>query len=109
MNPIDPYNEMFARMSAETDWDVSGDLLWSFFFTDEAVARLEKLAGHLQGLGYRVVEIYQRDTGTEHVLHIERVATHSPETLLALNQEFEQIAIDFEIACFDGMDVGPVE
>jgi hypothetical protein len=42
-----------------------------------------------------------------HWLHVERVETHSVDTLDARNQELDQIAREFGVK-YDGMDVGAV-
>ena len=49
---------MFSNMRAQTKWDIGGDMLWGYFFTNHDPMRLEPLAEHLARSGYRVVSIY---------------------------------------------------
>jgi hypothetical protein len=98
--------DMFQRMRANTKWDVNGDLLWGYFFTDPQRDKLRPLADELTKLGYRYVDLSARNGGT-HVLHVERVETHTPRSLHERNMEFYRLAERHGIASYDGMDVGP--
>ena len=100
--------DMFSSMRAQTNWDVDGDMLWGYFFTDPDPKKLEPVAEHLARSGYRVVSIYETDDKSTHFLHVERVEKHTPQTLHARNGEFERLAGEFGLECYDGMDVGPV-
>ena len=100
--------DMFSNMRAQTKWDVDGDMLWGYFFTDPDSKKLEPLAERLASSGYRVVSIYETDDKSTHFPHLERVETHSPKTLHARNGEFERLADEFGLECYDGMDVGPI-
>lgn len=100
--------EMFANMRAQTKWDVDGELLWGYFFTDPDTKKLERAAQRLTASGYRFVSIYPTDDKSTHVLHVERVEKHTPQTLHVRNGEFESLAAEFGLESYDGMDVGPV-
>jgi len=100
--------DMFANMRADPKCDVDGDLLWGYFFTDPDPKKLDPVAEHLGRSGYRVVSIYEADDKSTHFLHVARVETHTPQTLHARNEEFERLAGEFDLECYDGMDVGPV-
>jgi len=100
--------EMFANMKANTPWDLDGDMLWGYFFTDPDPKQLEPVAKHLEESGYRVVSIYPADDNSIHWLHVEREEPHTAETLHARNQELYDLATKFGIENYDGMDVGPV-
>src|SRR5687768_1646527 len=65
--------DMFQRMRANTKWNVDGDLLWGYFFTDPQPAKLRPLADELTKLGYRYVDLYPASGGNTHVLHVEKV------------------------------------
>ena len=106
--PLEQLEDMFANMRAKTKWDLDGDMLWGYFFTDPDPKKLEPVAKHLSESGYRVVSIYPADDKSIHWLHVERVEHHTPKTLFARNQELEAVATKFRIATYDGMDVGPV-
>jgi hypothetical protein len=99
--------EMFANMRAQTKWNLDGDMLWGYFFTDPDSKKLEPIATHLSDGGYRVVSIYPTDDKSTHFLHVERVEHHTPKTLHARNEELAALAAKFGIATYDGMDVGP--
>ena len=100
--------DMFANMRAQTNWDVYGEMLWGYFFTDPDPDKLEPVAEHLAGRGYSVVSIYETDDKSTHFLHVERIEKHTPQTLHARNAEFDKLAAKFGLECYDGMDVGPV-
>jgi hypothetical protein len=99
--------DMFQKMRANTKWNVDGDLLWGYFFTDPQPAKLRPVADELTKLGYRYVDLYPTRDGATHVLHIEKVETHTPQTLHERNMEFYRLADRHGIRSYDGMDVGP--
>jgi len=105
---LDKLEEMFASMRRDAPWDVEGDLLWGYFFTDPDPKKLEPVASRLAQDGYRIVSLYPTDDGATHFLHVERVETHSPKSLDKRNQDFYALAAEFDIESYDGMDVGPV-
>lgn len=109
---IDQLRTMFAEMRANTDhkkWNVDGDLLWGYFFTDPDPRKLRPLADHLTKLGYRFVDIYPTDDKRTFFLHVEKVEHHTAESLNERNIAFYQLAEQFHLESYDGMDVGPVE
>ena len=70
--------------------------------------KLEPLAHHLSELGYRFVSIYETDDRSTHFLHVERIETHTPTSLLKHTLQMNALAEQFGIDCYDGMDVGPL-
>jgi Regulator of ribonuclease activity B len=108
MIPLRQLEEMFANMRAQTKWDIDGELLWGYFFTDHDVSKLEKVSHHLSQAGYEVVRIFLAGDNRTHVLHVERVEKHTPQTLDARNAELADVAVQFALQSYDGMDVGPV-
>jgi hypothetical protein len=108
MIELDQLEEMFSQMRAQTEWDVDGDMLWGYFFTDPDASKLEQVARELASQGYRIVGMHETDDGT-HVLHVEKVETHSPYTLHERNAQFYKLADEFALESYDGMDVGPTE
>ena len=108
MMTLHQMEEMFANMRAKTKWDVDGELLWGYFFTDPDTNKLERVSQRLTTTGYRLVLIYPTDDKSTHVLHVERVEKHTPQTLQTRNGEFEKLAAEFGLESYDGMDVGPV-
>jgi hypothetical protein len=101
--------DMFANMRANTKWDVDGELLWGYFFTDPDPKKLERIVEPLTSSGYRFVSIYETDDKSTYFLHVERVEKHSPETLYDRNAEFYKLAEKFGLESYDGMDVGLIE
>ena len=99
--------DMFSNMRKETKWDLNGDMLWGYFFTDRDPKKLEPVAKHLSAAGYRVVSIYPADDNSIHWLHVERIEHHTAKSLHIRNQELSALATKFGIEDYDGMDVGP--
>ncbi len=101
--------DMFDNIRAKTDWDMSGDMLWGYFFTDVDPEKLTRAAAVLAERGYRFVDIFpsEDDPTGLHWLHVERVETHSVDSLLARNDELYDFADEFGLDSYDGMDVGP--
>lgn len=100
--------QMFANMRAQTKWDVDGEMLWGYFFTDPDTNKLERASQRLTASGYRLVKIYPTDDKSTCVLHVELIEKHTPQTLQARNGEFEKLANELGLESYDGMDVGPV-
>jgi len=104
--------EMFDNIAATTDWDMSGPMLWGYFFTDRSRAKLEALVPTLQQSGCRFVDLFEPelDEGIEpyFFLHVESEEIHSPSSLQERNAGFEALANRYGIDSYDGMDVGPI-
>lgn len=96
--------EMFASIREQTDWNVDSDLLWSFFFVAASSERLEQLAAALDAQGFTPVELARDDESGEWWLTVERVETHSVDSLHERNSSLEALAERHE-AVYDGMDV----
>jgi hypothetical protein len=100
--------DMFEGMRAQAPWDVDSDLLWGYFFTGEDQDALNRLSEKLVSLGYRLVEIRPDENAPGFWLHVERVETHSPDSLHERNQELYGMADEYSVN-YDGMDVGPAQ
>lgn len=98
---------MFADMRAKTKWNIDGPLQWGYFFFDPSVEKLKQVSANLEVSGYRVVSLEKVANKQVFRLHVERVETHSPESLNARNDEFYALADKYSLASYDGMDVGP--
>jgi hypothetical protein len=98
--------EMFEGMRAQAPWDVDSDLLWGYFFTGRDRKKLDQLANKLVSLGYRLVDLRPDEKKRGFWLHVEKVETHSPDTLHERNQKFYRMADQYGVD-YDGMDVGP--
>lgn len=109
MIPKSELIDMFNAIADQTDWDMSGEMIWGYFFTDDSRERLEACADRLSDLGYHMVDIMDGDESDDPLtLHVEKVETHSPDTLDARNQELAKLAEEMGLASYDGMDVGPI-
>lgn len=95
---------MFANIAEKTDWDLTGEMLWGYFFKSPTEAPLTPAAEALEEQGYTLVGI--REDEGQWWLHVEQVEPHSVETLLARNTELYALADSFKVE-YDGMDVGP--
>ncbi|MBA3811146.1 MAG: ribonuclease E inhibitor RraB [Caulobacteraceae bacterium] len=105
---------MFANMKAHTAWDLNGDLLWGYYFTAASKPELEEASKALVARGYRLVEVRPLEKASAGVpdlwqLHVERVEHHTPESLLARNEELYALAAKLRLNSYDGMDVGPAK
>ena len=109
MITLQDLEDMFANMRAKTKWDIDGEMLWGYFFTDLDPKKLERVVQPLTNAGCRFVSIYETDDKSTHFLHVERVEKHTAQTLHARNAEFYSLADQYGLESYDGMDVGPVE
>ncbi len=111
---IEGIKEIFADAKREDNWDLSEEMLYSYYFVDQSVDKLEKLGLKLEADGYDFVDVFElgdeetdESTG-EYLLHIDRVETHTPESLAQRNVEFQRLADEFEIETYDGWEFGEV-
>ena len=108
MIPIKQLEDMFQNIRAKSpSWNINGDMLWGYFFTDPDPKKLEAVKKHLVELGYHFVNLYPTDDNSTNFLHVEKIEHHTPQSLYERNKGFYLIAEQFGIASYDGMDVGP--
>jgi hypothetical protein len=105
--------EMFDNIESKTPWNMSGDMLWGYFFTHKNPQKLEQIATELNNRGYKFVDIYlsDKEEPTEpdlYWLHVEKIEKHTPQTLDKRNDELYIFAYEMGVDSYDGMDVGPV-
>jgi hypothetical protein len=101
---------MFASMRSSAPWNVDGPLLWGYYFTNSTPEPLKRAAAQLEAMGYRVVDISERQNASSKArwwLHVEKIEVHSVESLDARNHEFYDFAARNKLSSYDGMDVGP--
>ena len=99
---------MFSDMRARAPWNVDGSLLWGYFFFDTRASRLQQIASELAPFGYKLVSLEEVQGKSTFRLHVEKVETHTPETLNKRNGEFYALAEKYGVASYDGMDVRPL-
>src|SRR5215203_2805745 len=111
---LDGINEIFDAARSEDKWNIDEEMLYSYYFVDEDIDKLEKLGNELEKRGYDFIDIFEladekTDEATgEYLLHIDKVETHTPESLAQRNVEFQNLANEYEIASYDGWEFGEV-
>ena len=111
---LEGIKEIFATAVKEDGWKVDEEMLYSFYFVDTDVDKLEKLGLKLEADGYDFIDIFElgdeetdKSTG-EYLLHIDKDEAHTPESLAQRNVDFAKLAEEFEIASYDGWEFGEV-
>lgn len=104
MITLDSIKNTFSKME-DQGVNTKKKLLWGYFFTNETKEELEKIASSFENNGYVVVDIHQ-DKNDLYWLNIEKIETHSPESLYNRCEEFYQFAEKNNLESFDGYDVG---
>lgn len=79
---------------------VDDEALWGYSFVDSNREKLQRLAKHLESLGYTIVnisEVKSEEYPGEFELQIKKIEKHSPATLAQRNKEFRALAATFDI------------
>ncbi len=98
---------MFSNMRAQTRWNIDGPMLWGYYFLDADRVKLDVVATALVNQGYRVAAVQKVNGREDYRLHVEKIETHTPQTLYTRDVELEGLARKYKIRSYDGMDVGP--
>lgn len=111
---LEGIREIFAEAKREDNWNTDEPMLYSFYFVDKNVDKLEKLGLKLEADGYDFIDIFQlgdeetqKPTG-EYLLHIDKIEVHTPESIAQRNVEFQKLADEFEIDTYDGWEFGEI-
>ena len=104
---------MFANIESGPKWDMTGPMLWGYFFTHSEPSRLEAAAAKLKELGLQYGGVQLADKKTDDApdvyrLHVAEVRAHSPQSLDERNNELYLFAHAEGIDAYAGMDVKPV-
>ena len=106
--------KIFNDAKTEDNWNLDEEMLFSYYFVDKDVDKLEKLGLKLEADGYDFIDIFElgdektdESTG-EYLLHIDKVEKHTPESLAQRNVEFQTLADEYEIETYDGWEFGEV-
>ena len=111
---IEGIEKIFAEARSEDNWNTADVMLYSYYFVDTEVEKLEKLGNYLEEKGYDFLDIFELgddDTGDstgEYLLHIDKEEKHTPQSLAQRNVEFAGLAKEYEIASYDGWEFGEV-
>ena len=111
---LEGIREIFETARREDEWNTGEEMLYSYFFVDKSVDKLETLGLDLEKRGFDFIDIFElgddetsEPTG-EFLLHIDKIETHTPESLAERNVEFQQLADEYEIDSYDGWEFGEV-
>lgn len=111
---LEGIREIFAEAKREDNWNTDEPMLYSFYFVDKNIEKLEKLGLKLEADGYDFIDIFQlgdeeteKPTG-EYLLHIDKIETHTPESVAQRNVEFQKLADELEIHTYDGWEFGEI-
>ena len=111
---LEGIKEIFNTARTEDNWKTDEDMLYSYYFVGKDIDKLEKLGLELEKQGYDFIDIFElgeeetdKPTG-EYLLHIDKVETHTPDSLAARNVEFQNLADEYEIDSYDGWEFGEV-
>jgi hypothetical protein len=111
---LEGIKEIFADARREDNWNLDEEMLYSYYFVDKSVDKLEKLGLKLEADGYDFIDVFElgdEDTNEstgEYLLHIDKIEVHTPESLAARNVEFSKLAEEYEIETYDGWEFGEV-
>ena len=85
--------------------DLNKPLLYSYYFYDQDQSKLEKLKDELLKDNFKLVRL-EKAEDQEFVLNVKKVEIHSRASLLERENQLEQLSKTFQVASYDGWDVG---
>jgi hypothetical protein len=106
--------EIFDEATREDNWNLNEEMLFSYYFVDKDVDKLEKLGLKLEADGYDFVDVFElgdeqtEESTGEYLLHIDKIEKHTPESLAERNVEFQKLADEYEIETYDGWEFGEI-
>lgn len=103
-NDLEHINSIFDRIEVQ-GVDAKQNLLYGYFFFDKDKSKLEKLKNDLVTQSYKFVELDRNDKG-EFMLYVEKVETHTRQSLEKREQNLRTLAAKYNVSSFDGFDVG---
>lgn len=111
---IEGIEEIFGEARQQDNWNTDEEMLYSYYFADDNIDKLEKFGIELEKQGYDFIGIYElgdeeteKPTG-EYLLHIDKIESHTPQSLAERNVEFQNLADEHEIKAYDGWEFGEV-
>ncbi len=109
---IEGIEKIFADAKSEDNWNLDEPMLYSFYFVDKSIEKLEKLGLKLEADDYDFIDIFEigddetNESTGEYLLHIDKIEIHTPKSLAQRNVEFQNLANEYEIASYDGWEFG---
>lgn len=98
--------KFFFHIIIDSDLSPKNSLSWGYYFRNEKVTSLEEARKILISNGYDFAEIILE--GKEYYLQIEKVETHTIDSLYDRCLELNTLAQKLQINSFDGFDVEAV-
>lgn len=106
--------EIFAEAKREDNWNLDEEMLFSYYFVDKSVEKLEEFGNFLEEKGYDFIDIFElgdedtEEATGEYLLHIDKEEKHTPQSLAERNVEFSKLAEEHGILTYDGWEFGEV-
>jgi hypothetical protein len=108
--------QMFEQASqSDAPFDVKGECLWSYFFIDADPEKLVLAGEELEKQGFTIAGLLEPETENEeeepeiYCLQLDRVETHSVDSLVELNKYLTEFAESKGLESYDGMEVGSLD
>ena len=111
---LEGIRELFETARTEDGWDVTGEMLYSFYFVDRSVEKLQKLGENLETDNLDFIDIFEigdeetKEPTGEYLLHIDQITSYTPESLAEMNVKFQKLAEEYDIDSYDGWEFGEV-
>lgn len=111
---LEGINELFEAARTEDGWNLDEEMLFSYYFIDTDVDKLEKLGLKLDEEGFDYIGVYELseedsdEPSGEFMLHIDKTEIHTPESLAQRNVELQKLAEENGIDTYDGWEFGEV-
>lgn len=109
---IEGIEQIFAEAKQQDNWNLDEPMLYSYYFADESIEKLEKFGLKLEEQGYDFIGIYElgeeesgKPTG-EYLLHIDKEEVHTAQSLAERNVEFARLSEENDIQLYDGWEFG---
>ncbi len=98
---------LFHSVRSRTKLNIDAPCLWSYFFVDASRDKLTTAGRALEPHGFTVIGFLGSGArGEGEWLRVDRIETHSVDTLLTLNAWLYGLAQHYELESYDGMEVG---
>ncbi len=104
---INRLTHTFRNMNSD-GFDTAGYLKWGFFFVDTNKEHLLAVFEELQGSGYNLGSIGEREGGLWQ-LYVTKIDILTPEKLHKRNLAFNELAQYCSVQLYDGWDVERIE
>ncbi len=99
--------QLFERMDLQ-GVDLSGPLMYGYFFLGSDKGQLESMSSSLQSAGYTQVNLSEAEN-EQFFLHLQKVEQMSGQSMVNRSVELESLCSEYRGASYDGWDVGAVD